>query len=92
VRTSLAGVDAVIGPTVPVTAPTVAGARRDAGLPALLVSGTRLANVAGVPALSLPVPPRNGAGTELPVGLQVIAATDAQTLGIGSALQRLPAW
>ena len=92
VHAALARVDAVVGPTVPVTAPTVAEARADAALPALLVSNTRLANVAGAPALSLPVPPRNGAGTDLPTGLQVIAASDRQTLGIGLALQRLPAW
>ncbi|HEV7762820.1 MAG TPA: amidase [Acidimicrobiales bacterium] len=92
VAAALATVDAVVGPTVPVTAPTVASARGDAGLPAVLVANTRLANVAGAPALSLPVPPRNGAGTDLPAGLQVMAATDRQTLGIGLALQRLPAW
>jgi aspartyl-tRNA(Asn)/glutamyl-tRNA(Gln) amidotransferase subunit A len=92
VRTALATVDAVVGPTLPVTAPTVAEARADAGLAALLVGNTRLANVAGAPALTLPVPPRNGSGTDLPAGLQVTAATDRQTLGIGLALQRLPAW
>lgn len=92
VRATLATVDAVVGPTVPVTAPTVAEARADAGLPALLVSNTRLANATGVPALSLPVPPADGAGTDLPAGLQVTAASDRQTLGIGLALQRLPAW
>jgi Asp-tRNA(Asn)/Glu-tRNA(Gln) amidotransferase A subunit family amidase len=75
-----------------VTAPTVAEVRADPGLPAVLVANTRLANLAGVPALSLPVPPRNGAGTDLPVGLQLTAASDRQTLGIGLALQRLPAW
>ena len=92
VRAALAGVDAIVGPTVPVTAPTVAEVRADPGLPAVLVANTRLANLAGVPALSLPVPPRNGAGTDLPVGLQLTAASDRQTLGIGLALQRLPAW
>jgi Asp-tRNA(Asn)/Glu-tRNA(Gln) amidotransferase A subunit family amidase len=92
VHDALATVDAVVGPTVPVTAPTVASARSDDGLPGVLVSNTRLANVAGAPALSLPVPPRNGAGTDLPAGLQVVAASDRQTLGIGLALQRLPAW
>jgi aspartyl-tRNA(Asn)/glutamyl-tRNA(Gln) amidotransferase subunit A len=92
VADALTTVDAVIGPTVPVTAPTVASARADADLPGVLVSNTRLANVAGAPALSLPVPPRNGAGTDLPAGLQVMAASDRQTLGIGLALQRLPAW
>ena len=93
VQEALAGVDAVVGPTVPVTAPSVAEARSDpAGVSAALVSNTRLANVAGVPALTLPVPPRNGAGSDLPVGLQVTAASDRQTLGIGLALQRLPAW
>jgi Asp-tRNA(Asn)/Glu-tRNA(Gln) amidotransferase A subunit family amidase len=93
VQAALAGVDAVVGPTVPITAPTVAEARSDpAGVAGALVSNTRLANVAGVPALSLPVPLRNGAGTDLPVGLQVTAASDRQTLGIGLALLRLPAW
>jgi Asp-tRNA(Asn)/Glu-tRNA(Gln) amidotransferase A subunit family amidase len=93
VRTALAGVDAGLGPTVPVTAPTIAEARDDPGLPAALVSATRLANLAGVPALSLPAPVTvPSAARELPIGLQVVAATDTGALGVGLALQRLSAW
>ncbi len=64
-------VDAVLEPTVPIGAPTLADA------PALgprLVAHTRLANLTGLPAISLPLP-----APGLPVGLQ-LTARDARTL------------
>jgi Asp-tRNA(Asn)/Glu-tRNA(Gln) amidotransferase A subunit family amidase len=64
VRAAMAGIDAVVGPTVPICAPTLAEA------PALgprLVAHTRLANMTGLPAISLPLET-----VGLPVGLQLI--------------------
>jgi Asp-tRNA(Asn)/Glu-tRNA(Gln) amidotransferase A subunit family amidase len=66
----LGGVDAVLTPTVPTVPPRLDEAA-DPAVAAQLVSHTRLANLTGVPALSLPVP-----GTPLPVGLQLEAASD----------------
>jgi Asp-tRNA(Asn)/Glu-tRNA(Gln) amidotransferase A subunit family amidase len=80
----LQGVDAVVGPTVPIVAPTVEDARRDDALPRRLVAETRLANVARAPALTIPLPTAG-----LPVGLQVTAASDGDTLAIGSAIATL---
>jgi aspartyl-tRNA(Asn)/glutamyl-tRNA(Gln) amidotransferase subunit A len=70
----LAGVDAVLSPTVPVVPPTVAEAVPAVG--ARLVAFTRLADLAGLPAVSLPVP-----GRPLPVGVQVEAGDDAAAIG-----------
>lgn len=78
VKAALRTVDGVIGPTVPITAPTIEAARADDALPSRLVNNTRLANLTGVPALSLPL-----GGTELPVGLQILAASDVGLLGLG---------
>lgn len=83
VRATLATVDGVVGPTVPVVAPTVETARADDALPARLVSNTRLANLAGVPALTVPLP-----STALPVGLQIVANSDTDLLGVGLSLAR----
>jgi aspartyl-tRNA(Asn)/glutamyl-tRNA(Gln) amidotransferase subunit A len=49
-----------------------------------LVSGTRLANVTGVPAVTVPV-----RSPGLPVGLQVMAATNAGALAVAAAVERL---
>jgi aspartyl-tRNA(Asn)/glutamyl-tRNA(Gln) amidotransferase subunit A len=86
VRKVLATVDAVVGPTVPLVAPTIEAARTDEALPRRIVADTRLANVAHTPALTVPVPPPVGA---LPVGLQVTADTDAGTLATGEAVAAL---
>lgn len=61
-------VDVVISPTVPILAPTIHEAEA-AGTISKLVHHTRLANIAGNPAVSIPL-----RGTSLPVGLQVAAA------------------
>jgi aspartyl-tRNA(Asn)/glutamyl-tRNA(Gln) amidotransferase subunit A len=89
VEATLATVDAVVGPTVGFTAPTVDEARTDPALPAQLVTYTRLGNLTGLPALTIPVP-GSGEGESLPVGLQVLAADNAQALGVGLALQHPP--
>lgn len=76
-------IDAVVGPTVPIVAPTVADAGGDPGLSALLVQNTRLANLTGAPALSLPV-----TASGLPVGLQIQAPQEPVVLTIAAALER----
>jgi Asp-tRNA(Asn)/Glu-tRNA(Gln) amidotransferase A subunit family amidase len=83
VKATLGTVDGVVGPTVPILAPTVEAARSDDALPSRLVSNTRLANLTGVPALSLPLP-----AADLPVGLQVVALSEVGLLGIGLSLAR----
>jgi Asp-tRNA(Asn)/Glu-tRNA(Gln) amidotransferase A subunit family amidase len=88
VRKTLATVDAVVGPTVPIVAPTIDAARTDDALPRRIVAETRLANVARTPALTVPVP-TTSATTALPVGLQVAADTDAGTLAVGQAVATL---
>jgi len=79
----LDGVDVVITPTVPVVAPHLDGGR-DGDLSALLVQSTRLLNVVGMPALSLPA---STAG--LPVGLQLVASSSARLLGFADAVADL---
>ena len=51
----LAGVDAVVTPTVPIVAPRLEDAV-DPAVGARLVTFTRLADLTGLPAISLPVP------------------------------------
>jgi aspartyl-tRNA(Asn)/glutamyl-tRNA(Gln) amidotransferase subunit A len=70
----LAGVDAVVTPTVPVVAPRLDEAA-DPAVGGRLVAFTRLADVTGLPAISLPIP-----ATALPVGLQLEAVDDATLL------------
>jgi Asp-tRNA(Asn)/Glu-tRNA(Gln) amidotransferase A subunit family amidase len=77
----LATVDAVAGPAVPVPAPTIEQARADQSLPRALVSATRLANLAGTPAITLPL-----SGADLPVGLQLQAGDDERLLRIAGAV------
>ena len=74
-------VDAVVGPTVGIVAPTADRARTDPGLARELVAGTRLANLTRLPAVTVPVRSRG-----LPVGLQVSAATNATALSVAASL------
>jgi aspartyl-tRNA(Asn)/glutamyl-tRNA(Gln) amidotransferase subunit A len=90
VRKALTTVDAVVGPTVPIVAPTIDAARRDEALPRRIVAETRLANVARTPALTVPVPTVATVPTAgLPVGLQVTADNNAATLATGQAIAAL---
>jgi aspartyl-tRNA(Asn)/glutamyl-tRNA(Gln) amidotransferase subunit A len=84
----LSTVDAMVLPTVPITAPpldavyaeTAAGAQpvRD-----LLLRNNRALNVTGYPALSLPIP-----APGLPVGLQVIATGNRKAFDVAEWLER----
>ncbi len=76
VRALFADVDALIGPTVGLLAPPMSVAAEDTALPARLVANTRLANLTGSPAISLPLP-----GADAPVGLQLTGTSDADLLG-----------
>ncbi|MEZ5235285.1 MAG: amidase [Acidimicrobiia bacterium] len=74
-------VTAVIGPTLSCVPPPLATAA-DAAVAARLVANTRLANVTGLPAISVPVPDRT-----LPVGIQVEARTDDVAFIVAAALE-----
>lgn len=73
-------VDAVLLPTVPIVAPLFTAVEDDeAAVRARLMRNTRLANLTGYPAFSIPLPT-----VSLPVGLQLIAR-DNQTAGAAAA-------
>ncbi len=75
-------IDCIVSPTVGLPAPRVEDAR-ESTIAGRLVANTRLANITGVPAISLPV-----AATPT-VGLQVIAATDDETLAAAAWIAQL---
>ena len=75
-------IDAVLTPTVPVVAPRLSDAV-DPAVGGRLVTFTRLADLTGLPALSIPVP-----GVPLPVGLQLEAMGDADVVRAGWAVAR----
>lgn len=79
VASRLEGMDVLIGPSVPNTAPLIETAR-DAGVSRDLVRFTRLGNLLGMPAISVPVP-----GSGLPVGLQILAPPGADGHVLGAA-------
>ena len=83
-------VDAVVSPTVPIVAPAIDRVRAEPTVPAVLVSNTRIANVTGLPAVSVPVSTPDSDDT-LPVGLQVLAATDVDALAVASTVEHLAA-
>lgn len=75
VSATLSEVDVIIGPTTPMTAPLLSDAD-DPALAPRIVANTRLANVVGLPAVSIPLPSEGA-----PVGLQILGLTDAALLG-----------
>jgi Asp-tRNA(Asn)/Glu-tRNA(Gln) amidotransferase A subunit family amidase len=80
---ALEGLDCLIGPTVGTLPPPLsAAAERSVGQ--ILVANTRLANLTGVPALSLPLA-ADGAG----IGLQVMARSDESALAAAAWLEAL---
>lgn len=81
VQATLADVDVILSPTTPLVAPLV----EDAADPALaprIVANTRLGNVVGLPAISIPV-----ATDGPPVGLQILGAADPALLGAVAAIE-----
>jgi amidase len=84
-RRLLTGVAAVVSPTLAVVPPLLAEAG-DPALAARLVANTRLANLTGLPALSVPV-----RGLDLPVGIQVEAIDDATALAVAAAVEAVAA-
>jgi Asp-tRNA(Asn)/Glu-tRNA(Gln) amidotransferase A subunit family amidase len=75
-------VDCVVGPTVGLPPPTIGQAGSDTTMAARLVAHTRLANLARLPAISLPVP-----HAEPPVGLHVTAKTNNVVLAIAAWIE-----
>jgi Asp-tRNA(Asn)/Glu-tRNA(Gln) amidotransferase A subunit family amidase len=75
------GLDAVVGPTVGIVAPTAERARTDPHLARELVAGTRLANLTRLPAITVPLRTPG-----LPIGLQASTTTNAAALSIAAAL------
>lgn len=80
---ALDGVDCIVGPTVPVVAPPLSRAA-DPQVSADLVAFTRLANVSGLPAISLPI-----AGNEMSAGLQILGPADDVVLHAATAIEEL---
>lgn len=74
--------DAVAMPTVAIVAPPIASVPADPGLGPLLVRYTRLANVTGLPAISIPLPVSG-----LPIGLQLIGRDEATLLAVAAHIE-----
>ena len=72
---------AIVGPTTPIAAPLLVDAERP-GVAAALVRNTRLANLTGSPAITVPL-----ATTELPAGLQLVGPTDELLLRYALAVE-----
>lgn len=81
VHAVMGSLDAVLEPTVPICAPTLSDAP-DLGFK--LVAHTRLANLTGFPALSLPLPV-----TGLPVGIQVTGTRSSELLACAALIESL---
>jgi Asp-tRNA(Asn)/Glu-tRNA(Gln) amidotransferase A subunit family amidase len=83
VEVAFTQIDLFLGPTVGILAPTFSEAN-DPAVAGQLVAHTRLANLTGIPAISLPMP-----GDGLPVGLQLTALSDASLLGAAAFVEAL---
>jgi Asp-tRNA(Asn)/Glu-tRNA(Gln) amidotransferase A subunit family amidase len=79
------GLDCVVGPTVGILPPPLAVAE-EASLGLRLVANTRLANLVGIPAVSLPI-----GAPGAPVGLQVMARADDSALTVAAWIEQLAA-
>lgn len=75
-------VDVVVGPTVAFTAPTLAQAMADPEMGSRLVRWTRLWNLVGLPAASVPL-----RSARLPVGAQIAARADDDALAAAASLE-----
>lgn len=80
---TLHGVDVIASPTVPIVAPLIEDAA-DPSLAPRIVANTRLANVVGLPALSLPI-----ATEGPPVGLQLLGSSNERVLAAGVWAERI---
>lgn len=85
VGAALAGVDCIVGPTTPMVAPLLSEAS-DPALPPRTVANTRLANVVGLPAMSIPLPVEGP-----PVGLQLMGVHNEPLLAAAAAVKALVA-
>lgn len=83
VRNTLADVQVIIGPTTPMVAPPIEAAS-DPALPPRIVANTRLGNVVGLPAISIPLP-----GGDIPVGMQILGPDDAAVLAASAAIEAI---
>ena len=83
VSATLNDVDVIVGPTTPMVAPPLIEAA-DPALPPRIVANTRLGNVVGLPAVSVPLP-SNGA----PVGLQILGLADDRLLAHATCIEQL---
>jgi len=72
----------IASPTVPIVAPLLADAD-DPTIPARIVANTRLGNVVGLPAATLPAPTSG-----LPVGLQLLGADNASALAAAATIEQ----
>lgn len=83
VHATLSGVDVIASPTTRLVAPLVSEATAP-GLAARIVANTRLGNVVGLPAVSIPLP-----STGAPYGLQLLGRSDADLLSAAAAVEGL---
>jgi Asp-tRNA(Asn)/Glu-tRNA(Gln) amidotransferase A subunit family amidase len=81
----LRGLDAVLLPTVPIVAPPLDAIEVDGyGVRNRLLRNTRLANLVGLPAMSLPMPSEG-----LPAGLQVLAAHNTRAFATAAWIEEV---
>jgi aspartyl-tRNA(Asn)/glutamyl-tRNA(Gln) amidotransferase subunit A len=73
-------IDVLLAPTVPIVAPRLEDSDRDEVI-SRLTAGTRLFNVLGVPACSVPCP-----GTALPIGMTIASAPQRDAIVLDTAL------
>lgn len=78
VRRTLSDVDIIASPTVPIVAPLLVDAA-DPALAPRIVANTRLGNVVGLPAATVPAPTDGP-----PIGLQLLGADNDATLAIAA--------
>ena len=83
VLATLHRVDVIASPTVPIVAPLLSDAD-DPALPPRIVANTRLGNVVGLPAVTLPAPTDGP-----PVGLQLLGADNGSTLAVALAVEEV---
>ncbi len=76
------GLDGVLGPTVGCLPPSLERGR-DSAIATRLVANTRLANLVGMPAISLPV------ASGIPIGMQIMSTTEVSALATAAWIERL---